>query len=147
MHLQPTTAYASTTSATVRLLLVFGFSSSHPLNPIAVQRVNKKARWAAQNPLSLRPPEVILGSSPLSQKVDIWMLGCAAFLLLTGESLFSPESQSDADHLARIAQLTGESFDAVVWKESSRYDEFFDQSGKLLSLFTCQRYDSIVDVV
>ena len=135
VHLRPTTAYTSTTWATVCLA---GWFLGHLLttNCIAVQHVNKKARWWAQNPSSLRPPEVIFGTS-LTQKVDVWMLGCATFLLLTGESLFSPEPQSDADYLARITQLTGESFDAVVWKGSSRYDEFFLQSGKLL--LTCQR--------
>ena len=105
-------------------------------NFIAARRVNKKARWCAQNPSSLRPPEVIFGNS-LTQKVDVWMLGCATFLLLTGESLFSSEPQGDIDYLAGITQLTGETFDAVGWKESSRYDKFFLQSGKLL--LTCQR--------
>ena len=64
------------------------------------------------------------------------MLGCATFLLLTGESLFSPEAKGDTDYLARITQLTGETFDAVEWKKSSHYDEFFLQSGKLLHLPT-----------
>ena len=101
-------------------------------NFIAVQRVNKKARWSTQNPSSLRPPEVILGSS-LTQKVNVWMLGCATFLLLTGESLFPPEPQGDTDYLARIKQVTGKTFDTVVWKELSRYNEFFLQSGKCFS--------------
>ena len=63
------------------------------------------------------------------------MLGCATFLLLTGEPLFTPEPKDDADHLARITKLTGETFDPAVWKGSSRYDEFFDPSGKQKTFF------------
>ena len=58
------------------------------------------------------------------------MLGCATFLLLTGEPLFAPEVQDDADHLSRIMKLTGETFDPSAWKGSSRYDEFFLPSGE-----------------
>lgn len=58
------------------------------------------------------------------------MLGCTTFLLLTGESLFSPEAKDDSDHLACIKSLTGETFDSTSWKGLSRFDEFFLQSGK-----------------
>lgn len=77
---------------------------------ISVQHVNKKAWWCAQNPSSLRPPEVILGTSlSKSRCLDVG---------LTGESLSFPEPQGDTDYLTRVTQLTGETFDAVVWKES-----------------------------
>jgi len=77
----------------------------------------------------------------LNQKADVWMLGCATFLLLTGEPLFTPEPQDDAGHLARITKLTGETFDPAAWKGSSRYDEFFLPSGK--QLLTCQHVPSL----
>jgi hypothetical protein len=56
------------------------------------------------------------------------MLGCVTFLLLTGKSLFVEED--DAAHLARISALTGQSFDADVWKKSARYEASFLPSGR-----------------
>lgn len=104
---------------------------SYHTNFTVALRPNKNAKWDTRNPSSLRPPEVILDlKASLNQKADVWMLGCATFLLLTGEPLFEP--QDNADHLARITKLTGETFDPAVWKRSSRYDEFFLPSGKQL---------------
>ncbi|KIM41668.1 hypothetical protein M413DRAFT_27272 [Hebeloma cylindrosporum] len=94
-------------------------------------RPSKNAKWYTGNPSSLGPPEVILGLKAfLNQRVDVWMLGCPTFLLLTGEQLFTPEPQDDADHLARIMKLAGETFDPAICKESTRHDEFFLASGQ-----------------
>ncbi|KAF8955829.1 kinase-like domain-containing protein [Flammula alnicola] len=43
---------------------------------------------------SLRPPEVILGL-PYSLKVDVWMLGCATYYMLTGKPLVPEEKAAD----------------------------------------------------
>ncbi|KAJ8590256.1 kinase-like protein, partial [Rhizopogon salebrosus TDB-379] len=62
---------------------------------------------------ALRAPEVILGAA-YDVKVDIWSLGCMTFELLTGRWLFNPQAGQtwsvEDDHLAKMAELTGENF-------------------------------------
>ncbi|KAF5323173.1 hypothetical protein D9619_013736 [Psilocybe cf. subviscida] len=56
--------------------------------------------------VGLRPPEVIIETS-FDTKVDIWMLGCAAFELISGEPLVPPEKTEDeGDQLAWLQAMT-----------------------------------------
>ncbi|KAG1841213.1 kinase-like domain-containing protein [Suillus subalutaceus] len=83
----------------------------------------------------LRAPEVILGAD-YNVKVDIWALGCMTFELLTGSTLFIPQAgQSIEDeHLAKMAQMTGESFSEKILAKFRKRNEHFDESGKLLRI-------------
>jgi serine/threonine protein kinase len=42
-----------------------------------------------------RPPEVILGYKAVSERVDIWLLGCLLFEIATGDAVFSLISSKD----------------------------------------------------
>ena len=61
-----------------------------------------------------RCPEGILGVWPFEPAADIWSVGCLVFELLTGETLFDPQSPSpgemfskDESHLAQAVELLG----------------------------------------
>mmetsp|Transcript_23026 Transcript_23026/g.74079 ORF Transcript_23026/g.74079 Transcript_23026/m.74079 type:complete len:563 (-) Transcript_23026:340-2028(-) len=62
-----------------------------------------------------RCPEGILGAWPFEPAADIWSVGCLVFELLTGETLFDPQSPSpgeaftkDESHLAQAIELLGD---------------------------------------
>mmetsp|Transcript_13420 Transcript_13420/g.53882 ORF Transcript_13420/g.53882 Transcript_13420/m.53882 type:complete len:391 (-) Transcript_13420:1317-2489(-) len=61
-----------------------------------------------------RCPEAILGIWPFQSAVDVWSVGCLVFELLTGETLFDPQSPrpgepftKDESHLAQAIELLG----------------------------------------
>ncbi|OJA09420.1 hypothetical protein AZE42_03068 [Rhizopogon vesiculosus] len=60
------------------------------------------------------------------------------FELLTGRSLFHPEAgetwRVEDDHLAKMAELTGDDFSDKVLAKSRKRDEYFDKTGKLLRI-------------
>ncbi|TFK33655.1 hypothetical protein BDQ12DRAFT_738665 [Crucibulum laeve] len=63
-------------------------------------------------------------------QVDIWMLGCAAYHLLTGEALFSPvTAEGDSNHLAQMRALTGDRIKTPIALKSKRREEFFTDTG------------------
>eukprot|EP00634_Sargassococcus_sp_CCMP2135_P010816 CAMPEP_0198657120 /NCGR_PEP_ID=MMETSP1467-20131203/11310_1 /TAXON_ID=1462469 /ORGANISM="unid. sp., Strain CCMP2135" /LENGTH=556 /DNA_ID=CAMNT_0044393213 /DNA_START=243 /DNA_END=1910 /DNA_ORIENTATION=- len=62
-----------------------------------------------------RCPEGILGIWPFEAAADIWSVGCLVFELLTGETLFDPQSPKpgelytkDESHIAQAIELLGE---------------------------------------
>ncbi|KAG1852680.1 kinase-like protein [Suillus subluteus] len=102
----------------------------------------RNAQWTNGKPLTrttssydLRAPEHILGAD-YDAKVDVWALGCMTFELLTGSSPFLPQRGQtwsiEDEHLAKMAQLTGESFSEKLLARSPKRNEYFDESGKLL---------------
>ena len=61
-----------------------------------------------------RCPEAIVGAWPYAHSADVWSLGCLVFELLTGETLFDPQSPQpgeaytkDESHLAQVIELLG----------------------------------------
>ena len=59
-----------------------------------------------------RCPEAIVGAWPYAHSADVWSLGCLVFELLTGETLFDPQSPQpgeaytkDESHLAQVIEL------------------------------------------
>jgi len=101
------------------------------------------ATWASRHfneeiqPYTLRAPEVVLGH-PWSTPVDIWSLGCLTFEFLTGACCIDPEQGKtfslEDDILARIMELTGESFPSSMLSQSSRAILFFDPEDPTRSL-------------
>lgn len=116
-------------------------------------------QWAGKQPTvddfsarSLRAPEVILRSS-FGPKLDIWSIGCIVrlmsisgrilielhslrktFELLVGRWLFHPEDGGDDwrledDHLAKMLEMTGESFVPAVLEHAQLRKEYFDDNG------------------
>ncbi|KAF9502865.1 hypothetical protein BS47DRAFT_1374523 [Hydnum rufescens UP504] len=83
---------------------------------------------------ALRAPETILGAR-YDTKIDIWALGCLTFELLTGVSLFALEGNSDwsyeDDHLAKIHELTGDSFSISFLERATRSKDYFMPDGTL----------------
>jgi len=107
------------------------YSSSIYLNNVA------HSQWTRGNPtwekakgdVALRPPEVILGTA-FNIKVDTWMLGCAAYQLLTGEPLVpSKMTEDDNDQLAWMMAMAGDCVNKTMALESERRDEFFYEDG------------------
>ncbi|OBZ69641.1 Serine/threonine-protein kinase SRPK [Grifola frondosa] len=106
-----------------------------------------QAQWAGKQPTvddfsarSLRAPEVILRSE-FGPKLDIWSIGCITFELLVGRWLFNPEDGGDAwrledDHLAKMIEITGETFSASTLERSPLRDKYFDKTGESLHLAT-----------
>ncbi|OJA19610.1 hypothetical protein AZE42_13233 [Rhizopogon vesiculosus] len=60
------------------------------------------------------------------------------FELLTGRWLFHPKAgetwRVEDDHLAKMAELTGDDFSDKVLAKSRKRDEYFDKTGKLLRI-------------
>ena len=61
-----------------------------------------------------RCPEGVLGLWPFGPAADVWSVGCLVFELLTGETLFDPQSprpgepfSKDESHLAQAVELLG----------------------------------------
>jgi len=102
------------------------------------------AQWADKepttrliSPYSLRAPEVILGAD-FGTKADIWSLGCMTFELLTGQWLFDPhpgkEWSIEDDHLAKMIELTGETFSDTMLARCRKHNEYFNEEGKLVRI-------------
>jgi serine/threonine-protein kinase SRPK3 len=100
-------------------------------------RADRENDYQLGTPYALRAPEVILRAG-YDSKIDIWAIGCLAFELLTGHWAFSPEAGTTwsikDDHLARMLELTGETFDASMLARSQLRDEFFDRDGNLKNI-------------
>lgn len=101
---------------------------------------------------SLRPPEVILGTS-FDTKVDIWMIGCAVgkpvyvsntiltshqtYELLTGSPLVPLETaEDDGEQLGWMIAMGGGSISKNMAQKSKNRSEFFNDDGKP-SLLIC----------
>ncbi|KAF9514809.1 hypothetical protein BS47DRAFT_1328588 [Hydnum rufescens UP504] len=86
------------------------------------------------SPPELRSPEMILGAG-YNTKLDIWALGCLTFELLTGVLLFAPEGNSDwsyeDDHLAKMHELTGDSFSKSFLDRAALSKDYFEPDGTL----------------
>ncbi|KAH9474487.1 Serine/threonine-protein kinase SRPK [Psilocybe cubensis] len=81
------------------------------------------------NYVALRPPETIIETS-YDSKVDIWMLGCAVYQLLTGDPLVLPEKTEDeGDHLAWIQAMVQDRFKRELAIRSPVRECFFAEDG------------------
>lgn len=118
------------------------------------------AQWIKGDPAEkaftdeLRAPEVILGAS-FDSKVDIWALGCMVgfavllpfyasayllitqtFELLTGHLLFSSQGnqtlRAEDDHLAKMMEVTGETFNQELLSASRERNKYFNEEGQYL---------------
>ncbi|KAJ3900046.1 hypothetical protein F5879DRAFT_993226 [Lentinula edodes] len=87
--------------------------------------------------LQVRAPELIL-QSDFSPAVDIWVIGCLAFELLVGHSLFPPEGREsdwsvEDNHLAKMLELTGQQqFPPAMLARAKNRNKYFDKDGNLL---------------
>ncbi|KIJ53603.1 hypothetical protein M422DRAFT_73895 [Sphaerobolus stellatus SS14] len=83
-------------------------------------------------PAALRAPEVILGYR-WDTPADIWNFGCIVFELLAGFWLFEPYSTKDwdyqEDHLVRMTQALGTSFDVAFLNKCENKAKFFNEDG------------------
>ncbi|KAJ3914384.1 kinase-like domain-containing protein, partial [Lentinula edodes] len=85
--------------------------------------------------LQVRAPELIL-QSDFSPAVDIWVIGCLAFVLLVGNSLFPPEGREpdwsvEDNHLAKMLELTGQQwFPPAMLARAKNRDKYFDKDGE-----------------
>lgn len=87
-----------------------------------------------------RPPELFLGNSVYSNKVDIWSLGCVIVELFTRKTCFSMESSKDI--LENIVRKVGHfSSKDLAFIEDSQAVEFIesvprDPQGELRTLLS-----------
>ncbi len=88
-------------------------------------------------------PEVILMGN-ISQKIDIWSLGCILYELINGEFLFDPEKDKeysrDYYHLVEISKVSGR-FSKKFLKTTKNYKNFFDGHGELIDTEFREYYD------
>lgn len=85
-----------------------------------------------------RCPEGILGIWPFEPAADVWSVGCLVFELLTGETLFDPQSPrpgeyftKDESHLAQAIELLGPIPPALV-RRGLRSQHWFSNDGRSL---------------
>ncbi|KAJ6595963.1 kinase-like domain-containing protein [Mycena sp. CBHHK59/15] len=101
------------------------------------QRAGEQPTADGFGALALRAPEVILWSD-FGPGVDIWAVGCITFELLVGRWLFEPEEGEDwsidDDHLAKMMELTGQSFPQSMLERSKRSKQYFADDGNLLRI-------------
>ncbi|KAH0835718.1 kinase-like protein [Lanmaoa asiatica] len=132
-------------------------STRHDAEVVVINLVDLgQGQWAGKQPTvddfsarSLRAPEVILKSS-FGPKLDIWSIGCITFELLVGHWLFHPEDGGDEwriedDHLAKMLELTGESFVPAILEHAQLRNEYFDDSGELLRVKREDLYPSSIE--
>ncbi|KAI0806864.1 kinase-like domain-containing protein [Fomes fomentarius] len=98
------------------------------------QRAGEQPTTDCFGAFALRAPETIIGSD-FGPGVDIWAVGCITFELLVGRWLFQPEEGEDwtaeDDHLAKMMELTGQSFPESMLHRAKRRKDFFDDAGNL----------------
>lgn len=128
--------------------------TKHP----AAQRAGEQPTTDCFGAFALRAPETIIGSD-FGPGVDIWAVGCIVgfpsrtsrsqaqrlidnlhkqtFELLVGRWLFHPEEGEDwtaeDDHLAKMLELTGQSFPESMLQRAKRRKDFFDDAGAFLA--------------
>ena len=85
-----------------------------------------------------RCPEGVLGLWPFGPAADVWSVGCLVFELLTGETLFDPQSprpgepfSKDESHLAQAVELLGP-VPAELVRRSPRAARWFRGDGSAL---------------
>lgn len=85
-----------------------------------------------------RCPEGVLGLWPFGPAADVWSVGCLVFELLTGETLFDPQSprpgepfSKDESHLAQTVELLGPVPPALI-RKSPRAARWFRADGSAL---------------
>ena len=88
-------------------------------------------------------PEVIL-MGKISQKVDIWSLGCIMYELITGEILFDPKKDKkysrDYYHLIEITKISRR-FSGNFLKTTKHYKKFFDKNFEVIDTEYSEYYD------
>lgn len=71
----------------------------------------------------------------LTQPTFLHFIITQTFELLTGRWLFSPQSGHTEEHLAKMMELTGETFSEKLLSASQNKSEYFDNNGHYGSLF------------
>ena len=87
-----------------------------------------------------RPPEVVL-DLPLSDKADVWSLGCVLAEIVQGCPLFPGKNQHELLKLMTIRK--SQSIPIEMIKLSPKRKEFFDENSSFLKLTIDQFVDSI----
>lgn len=79
-------------------------------------------------------PEVML-KGEITQKVDIWALGCILYELINGEFLFDPDKDKNYSrnyyHLLEIGKVCGK-YDKKYIKTTKNWKNYFDNNGYIL---------------
>ncbi|PPQ79030.1 hypothetical protein CVT25_002339 [Psilocybe cyanescens] len=106
-------------------------SSLYLSNVGHAQFSNREPTWSGVD-VALRPPETIIETS-YDTKVDVWMIGCAAYHLLTGAPLVHPEQTEDeGDHLAWIQAMVQDRFKREIALKSPVRECFFAEDGRFV---------------
>ncbi|PBK92967.1 kinase-like protein [Armillaria gallica] len=110
-----------------RTFVVADFGSARPIFTHGQEEIS---------PLSLRPPEIMIGGT-WDEKVDIWTFGCLVFELVTGGALFRyipcPKFGLDEPNfmLYQMICYTGEDFSSELLSVSPLAGQFFDSTCNL----------------
>ena len=88
-------------------------------------------------------PEVIL-MGKVSEKIDIWALGCILYELINGQFLFDPDKDKtysrDYYHLIEISKVSGR-FSKKFLKTTKHYKKFFERTGDIYDTEFREYYD------
>ena len=88
-------------------------------------------------------PEVILMGN-VSEKIDIWALGCILYELINGQFLFDPDKDKtysrDYYHLIEISKVSGR-FSKKFLKTTKHYKKFFERTGDIYDTEFREYYD------
>ncbi|KAJ3820086.1 hypothetical protein F5880DRAFT_1615883 [Lentinula raphanica] len=112
-------------------------------NPRDVHEIHASAQEVQEptteeiTPLTLRPPEVILGGL-WSEKVDIWTFGCLGFTLLTRLPLSTyTVKPRKAEYVPyQVAAFTNKRYPPAVLKLHPESTRYFEPDGKMKSFHT-----------
>ncbi|KIM36880.1 hypothetical protein M413DRAFT_77652 [Hebeloma cylindrosporum] len=133
-----------------RLVQWFGEKSTPVLCDFGEARSGHSSHTDLIQPSVYRAPEVFL-HLPWNKPVDIWNLGCMAWSLLFGRSLFSStvknnsKSAADVDHLAQMVALIGPPPPELLAEAGPRALEFFNHDGSAKGRISGYTFESLLE--